>query len=146
MLALQTIQTKKAVLPLTSDKQSVNGLHGKVTEIIMQDDDLHNIPMLLPLLAQLSKDDRWFIWVAPPVMLPKALLMEAGIDLNKVILLNPNDKHSTYNLACQALSTGTSHAVISWPGYLTDDEFCGLENAAKTGDSHGIVIRRRQHS
>lgn len=147
MLAMQTNPNKRNVHHITPRvAQPVNNHQGKVTEIIMQDDELENIPMLLPLLAQLSKDDRWFVWIAPPVLLPKALLIEAGIDLSKVILLNPDDKHSTYNLARQALSTGTSHAVISWPGYLSDDELKTLELAAKEGASHGIVIRRRQHS
>ena len=126
-------------------KKPVSGLAGSMTEIVVQDDNFSNIPMLMPLLAQLSQDDRWFVWIAPPVLLPKQLLLEAGIDLNKVILLNPDNKHSTFTLAKQALSTGTSHAVISWPGYLSDQEFSDLEMAAKQGQSHGIIIRRRQH-
>ncbi|WP_415895926.1 cell division inhibitor SulA [Neptuniibacter sp. PT34_22] len=127
-------------------QKPTNQLAGTMTEIVVQDENFSNIPMLMPLLAQLSQDDRWFVWIAPPVLLPKNLLIEAGIDLNKVILLNPDNKHSTFELAKQALSTGTSHAVISWPGYLNDEEFNDLESAAKKGQSHGIIIRRRQHS
>lgn len=128
--------------PTHYDKQS----SGKVTEIIMQDDELSNMPMLMPLLAQLSRDDRWFVWVAPPIILPKALLADAGIDLSKVILLKPDENHSVYDLSCQALQAGTCHAVITWPGFLSGDELTGLENAARTGSSHGIVIRGRQNS
>ena len=65
---------KPVVAPV---KQSTNN-SGKVTEIIMRDDELSNMPMLMPLLAQLSRDDRWFVWVAPPVVLPKALLGRCG--------------------------------------------------------------------
>ena len=125
---------------------SRSGLAGSVTEIVVQDNNFSNIPMLMPLLAQLSQDDRWFIWIAPPVLLPKQLLLDAGIDLKKVILLNPDNKHSTFTLAKQALGTGTSHSVISWPGYLSEAELNELEGAAQKGQSHGIVIRRRQHS
>ncbi|MCP4598207.1 SulA-like leucine-rich domain-containing protein [Neptuniibacter sp.] len=152
MLALQTnyqassgIIRRSAAAHTATREKHVNQLAGTVTEIVVQGDDF-NMPMLMPLLAQLSQDNRWFVWIAPPVLLPKQLLMEAGVDLNKVILLNPNSKHSTFALAKQALSTGTSHAVISWPGYLSDDELNDLESAAKQGQSHGIVIRRRQHS
>lgn len=119
---------------------------GKVTEIVMHDDDLNNMPMLMPLLAQLSRDDRWFVWVAPPIVLPKALLTDAGIDLNKVILLKPDENHSVYDLSRQALKSGTSHAVITWPGYLSEQELEGLEEAARHGESHGIVIRGRQNA
>ncbi|EAR61723.1 cell division inhibitor SulA [Neptuniibacter caesariensis] len=150
MMALQANASlfpkhKEHIVQLKTDRSQSN-LAGTVTEIVVKDDNFSNIPMLMPLLAQLSRDDRWFVWIAPPVLLPKHLLIEAGIDLSKVILLNPDNKHSTYELAQQALSTGTSHAVISWPGYLSEEELSGLESAAKEGQSHGIVIRRRQHS
>lgn len=121
-------------------------LAGKVTEIVLQDEDFGQMSMLLPLLAQLSKDDRWFAWIAPPKTLPKALLEAAGIDLNKVMLLQPDQSHSTYDLACQALKAGTCHAVITWPGSLSDAEFDGLESAARNGQSHGIVVRGRRNS
>ncbi|WP_415901501.1 cell division inhibitor SulA [Neptuniibacter sp. QD29_5] len=152
MMAFHANQTA-AIMQSTSANEKIfakqrptNQLAGTMTEIVVHDENFSNIPMLMPLLAQLSQDDRWFVWIAPPVLLPKNLLIEAGIDLNKVILLNPDNKHSTFELAKQALSTGTSHAVISWPGYLNDEEFNDLENAAKKGQSHGIIIRRRQHS
>ncbi|MDO6563467.1 SulA-like leucine-rich domain-containing protein [Amphritea sp. 1_MG-2023] len=119
-------------------------LAGKVTEIVLQGSDLGQMTMLLPLLAQLSKDDRWFAWIAPPASLPKNLLEAAGIDLKKVMLLQPDQNHSTYQLACQALKAGTCHAVISWPGILSNEELTGLEDAALNGQSHGIVIRDRR--
>ncbi|NVK41309.1 MAG: cell division inhibitor [Oceanospirillaceae bacterium] len=119
---------------------------GKLTEIITHSADLDSMPLLMPLLAQLSRDDRWFAWVAPPGKLPKALLTEAGIDLNKVILLHPDAEHSVLDLACRALRAGTCHAVISWPGYLSQQDFGALEEAAACGRSHGILIRGRQHA
>lgn len=133
---------KPVVAPV---KQNTNS-SGKVTEIIMRDDELSNMPMLMPLLAQLSRDDRWFVWVAPPVVLPKALLADAGIDLSKVILLKPDENHSVYDLSRQALKAGTCHAVITWPGYLSEEELNDLEDAAREGASHGIVIRGRHNA
>ncbi|WP_428033991.1 cell division inhibitor SulA [Amphritea sp.] len=115
-----------------------------MTEIVLQGSDFGEMTMLLPLLAQLSKDDRWFAWIAPPTSLPKSLLVAAGIDLKKVMLLQPDQTHSTYQLACQALKAGTCHAVISWPGVLSNEELAGLEDAAANGKSHGIVIRDRR--
>lgn len=126
--------------------QGLGTFDGKLTEIITHDTDLASMPLLMPLLAQLSRDDRWFAWVAPPARLPKALLTEAGIDLNKVILLHPDNEHSVQDLACRALRAGTCHAVISWPGYLSADELESLEQAAVSGKSHGILIRGRQHA
>lgn len=118
-------------------------LSGRITEVVLQDGDLDQIPLLLPLLAQISQAPRWLIWVAPPAMLPRELLTEAGIDLKKVILLKPDEQNDCYQLACKALAAGTAHAVISWEGFLEKGQIKGLEKTARQGGSHGIVIRRR---
>jgi len=127
-----------------TQKATSTPLAGKITEIIVQDDDISQIPLLLPLLAQLSQAPRWFTWVAPPAMLPRSFLSDAGIEVNKVILLKPDELNSEYQLACKALATGTAHVVVSWPGYLSPIQVQGLEQAAHKGQSHGIIIRRRQ--
>ena len=119
---------------------SGNTLLGKITEIITSDEQASSLTMLLPLLATLSKDDRWFAWVSPPKNLPKSLLKEAGIDLDKVMLLYPDDQNSALKLAKKALSAGTCHAVISWSGDISEIELSHLEQSALLGASHGILI------
>jgi len=126
-----------------SPAENDNSLLGKITEIITSDEQAANLTMLLPLLATLSKDDRWFAWVSPPKNLPKALLSEAGIALDKIMLLYPDEHNSALNLAKKALSAGTCHAVISWSGDLSEHELANLEQSARLGASHGILVRRR---
>ena len=119
---------------------------GKITEIVTSSSELNDIPLLMPLLAQLSHEDRWFAWISPPVNLPRSLLQNAGIDLNKVILLYPDAQHSVLQLAKKALSAGTCHAVISWAEEISEHEIKNLEQSARQGRSNGILIRRRhQH-
>ena len=84
-----------------------------ITEIIVRGEAWNNIQILLPLLAQLSHDQRWLAWVAPAQLLPKAQLQAAGFGINKIILLKPDTQHDTVSLAHQALKSGTYHAVIS---------------------------------
>jgi cell division inhibitor SulA len=118
---------------------------GKITEIVTGSGELNDIPLLMPLLAQLSHEDRWFAWISPPVNLPRSLLQNAGIDLNKVILLYPDAQHSVLQLAKKALSAGTCHAVISWSEEISEHEIKNLEQSAQQGRSNGILIRRRHH-
>lgn len=120
-----------------------NSLLGKLTEIITSDEEEASLTMLLPLLAALSKDDRWFAWVSPPKPLPRKLLQQAGIALDKVMLLYPDEQHSALNIATKALSAGTCHAVISWGESLSELEFAHLQRSAQKGASHGILIRKR---
>lgn len=115
----------------------------QITEIIMRGEAWNNVQMLLPLLAQLSHDQRWLAWVAPPQLLPKAQLQAAGFDLNKIILLKPDAQHDTMSLAHQALKSGTCHAVISWFGCLAEDQLNELAHAAELGKSRAFVIRHQ---
>ncbi|SIS58450.1 cell division inhibitor SulA [Neptunomonas antarctica] len=119
--------------------------YGKITEIVTQSGDLNDMPLLMPLLAQLSYENRWFAWISPPLHLPRSLLLDAGIDLKKVILLYPDEHHSVLQLAKKALSAGTCHAVISWADEISEHEIKSLEQSAQQGSSNGILIRRRHH-
>ncbi|MEH6471838.1 MAG: SulA-like leucine-rich domain-containing protein [Halopseudomonas sp.] len=135
----QTVASFPAVRP----NRLSSGMAGKITQIIMQDEDEYNFQLLMPLLAQLSRDDRWFAWIAPPLKLPKQWLLEAGIDINKIMMLQPKGNNDTLELARKALTTGTCHAVISWPGQITAEQFKELERAAQSGRSHAILIQPR---
>ena len=135
-------QSLKAFTPFRSQYLPSN-MAGKITQIIMQDEDEYNFQLLMPLLAQLSRDDRWFAWIAPPLKLPKHWLLEAGIDINKIMMLKPRGSHDTLALARKALATGTCHAVISWPGQISEEQLLQLQVAARQGGSHAIVIQPR---
>ena len=130
------------VLWAQEDQAHVQNL-SHITEIIMRGESWNNVQMLLPLLAQLSHDQRWLAWVAPPKLLPKAQLKAAGFDLNKIILLKPDAQHDTMSLAHQALKSGTCHAVISWFGALADDQLNDLAQAAELGNSRAFLIRHQ---
>jgi len=137
ILAEQQLDLWKKEVPETVQDLS------QITEIIMRGEAWSNVQMLLPLLAQLSHDQRWLAWVAPPQLLPKAQLQAAGFDLNKIILLKPDAQHDTMSLAHQALKSGTCHAVISWFGCLAGDQLNALAYAAERGKSRAFVIRHQ---
>jgi len=134
---------KEAAHVIRSRSAEQKAGYGKITEIVTQTGDLTDMPLLMPLLAQLSHDDRWFAWISPPLNLPKALLKNAGIELDKVILLYPDEHNSALQLAKKALSAGTCHAVISWAGDISELEMHSLEKSAEQGASNGILIRKR---
>ncbi len=134
--------TPEAFTPFRARPLS-NNMAGKITQIIVQDEDEYNFQLLMPLLAQLSRDDRWFAWIAPPLKLPKHWLLEAGIDINKIMMLQPRGSHDTLALARKALATGTCHAVISWPRQISQEQLAQLEDAARHGRSHAILIQPR---
>ncbi|MCW8885681.1 MAG: SulA-like leucine-rich domain-containing protein [Motiliproteus sp.] len=140
----ETLQRQNRSIPwYPVAEQPSSAMAGKITEIILQDEDEYNFQLLMPLLAQLSQDNRWFAWIAPPKKMPKSWLIEAGIDINKIMVLQPQGDHNELELATKALCSGTCHAVISWPGQLDESQFDQLKDAAKSGQSHAILIRPR---
>ncbi len=142
-LMLGTNEISSIRKPSSRVKNTARSGEGKITEIVTQSGDLGDMPLLMPLLAKLSQEDRWFAWISPPIHLPKALLQDAGIDLKKVMLLYPDENFSAKQLAEKALAAGTCHAVISWVGDITNEEIKRLELSAQLGSSNGILIRQR---
>jgi len=53
---------------------------GALTELIMPRQGIGALRLLMPALAQLSQDDRWICWVAPPHIPYAPALANAGID------------------------------------------------------------------
>ncbi len=152
MLAVQPIITRpERIVSLPTQRrfaekrtplQAINhALAGKVTEIVVPDKEPQTLAMLLPLLTQLSFDQRWLLWLTPPAGVAKPMLQQADIDLSKVMLLNASLHHSPHDLACRALQTGTSHLVISTEKGFDSTEMAALKDAARLGQSHAIIIR-----
>lgn len=90
-------------VPTTADPVTGGSAHGSITEIIQHSDPVSLTPLLLPLLAQLSRQQRWLALVAPPAELTRASLQQAGVLLERVWILRPDPNHASLELACRAL-------------------------------------------
>ncbi|MDH2436096.1 SulA-like leucine-rich domain-containing protein [Pokkaliibacter sp. MBI-7] len=142
ILQLDHIANIRTLPPTT--EYSGNHNQAGITEVVVNQQRDGKELWLLPMLAQLNVDDRWFTWVAPPNNLEKDWLLTVGIDLNKCILLKPCRGHDVYNLSRRALRQGNCHLVVNWPEKeISSAEYEGLEQAALDGDSHCILIRTR---
>ncbi|WP_250657820.1 cell division inhibitor SulA [Alkalimarinus coralli] len=116
---------------------------GNVTEIILSPEQADNIQMLLPMMTQLNQENRWLAWVDPPQSLLNRWQQQSGIIADQIMILRSTDIKSTLELAQQALSAGTCHAVVAWTNKLTKKDFGLLESASAKGNSHGVVMRYR---
>lgn len=114
-----------------------------VTEIIIAKERAHGFQMLLPMLTHLNQEKRWLAWVNPPAELIKSWRKDNEMHTNEIMVLRSDEQHSAMALARQALAAGTCHAVVTWTEQLGSEDFDALEQAASTGQSHGIVLRYR---
>lgn len=112
------------------------------SELTLRGSAAHCLNLLAPILRDLSQnhDARWLTLIAPPTALTQAWLRQAGLNRERILLLQPRGGQSAEELACSALRLGRSHTVISWlhPLDLLTQE--RLAAAARTGGAQSLNI------
>ena len=101
------------------------------------------LSLLAPILRELSQDQdaRWLTLIAPPASLTQAWLRDAGLNRERILLLQPRGTQSAQQLTCEALRLGRSHTVVSWINPLSSQSRQQLISAARTGDAQSLNIR-----
>jgi cell division inhibitor SulA/protein ImuA len=126
-----------------------------LTEILTEHYGIGELRLLMPALAQLSREDTpiqcsgsaeyaepgWIAWVAPPFQPYAPALQQCGIDLSRLLVVRPKDDSELLWAAEQALSSGTCAAVLLWPASLDDQASRRLQLAAEKGHSWAIAFR-----
>ena len=99
--------------------------------------------LLAPILRELSQDQdaRWLTLIAPPASLTQAWLRDAGLNRERILLLQPRGTQSAQQLTCEALRLGRSHTVVSWLNPLNANSRQQLISAARIGDAQSLNIR-----
>ncbi|KII33456.1 MULTISPECIES: SOS-induced cell division inhibitor SulA [Pseudomonas] len=99
--------------------------------------------LLAPILRELSQDQdaRWLTLIAPPASLTQAWLRDAGLNRERILLLQPRGTQSAQQLTCEALRLGRSHTVVSWLNPLSTNARQQLISAARTGDAQSLNIK-----
>jgi cell division inhibitor SulA len=99
--------------------------------------------LLAPMLRELSEelDARWLTLIAPPASLTQAWLREAGLNRERILLLQPRGAQSALQLAAEALKLGRSHTVVSWLNPLNSSARQQLIGAARVGKAQSLNIR-----
>ncbi|VXC53448.1 Cell division inhibitor SulA [Pseudomonas sp. 8Z] len=121
-------------------------LHGEddqaFSELALRGAAGHCLHLLAPILRELSQnqDARWLTLVAPPASLTQAWLREAGLNRERILLLQPRQGQSALELAEEALKLGRSHTVISWLHPVARSTRLSLAKAAQTGKAQSLNI------
>ncbi|MCI3909107.1 CDP-glycerol--UDP-pyrophosphoryl-N-acetylglucosaminyl-N-acetylmannosamine glycerophosphotransferase [Pseudomonas viridiflava] len=99
--------------------------------------------LLAPILRELSQDDdaRWLTLIAPPSNLTQAWLRYAGLNRERILLLQPRGTQSALELTREALRLGRSHTVVSWINPLSTSSRQQLIGAARIGEAQSLNIR-----
>jgi len=117
---------------------------GALTEIMMPRQGIGALRLLMPALAQLSQGERWICWVAPPHIPYAPALLNAGIDVSRILLVHPGAQQDGLWAVEQSLRCGNCAAVLAWQ--TLDDKVMlrRLQLAADTDYALGVLFRPRQ--
>jgi len=95
--------------------------------------------LLWRLLAVLSEERRWLVWVAPPQWPTAAELAACNIDLRHVLRVHLKPGVDPVPFAERALASGKCSAVLAWPTAVTDDQLARIQHASRQGNALGLL-------
>jgi hypothetical protein len=89
------------------------------------------------------------LWISPPYLLYTPALLQAGIDIERVLVidLDTSCKDALWSME-KALQTGSCGLVLDWQNWLPDKVVRRLQLAAETGRTLGVLFQHRasEHS
>ncbi|WP_394202612.1 cell division inhibitor SulA [Shewanella waksmanii] len=101
---------------------------------------MQELQSLTPELARLSQQGQWIVLISPPNIGYKQMLAQAGVRMDRILLVHAKDEVETLWAMEKALTSGTSSAVICWSPMLDNRDNRRLELAAKNATALGVVI------
>lgn len=111
-----------------------------LTELLVGQPGIGELRLLAPALADLSRNDRWLVLVAPPYA-PHAPAFESlGIDLSRLIVVATRSTAETLWAAERCLRSSACSAVVAWPGPVQERAWRRLQLAAEQGKGLGVVF------
>ncbi len=115
-------------------------LHTPVSTMFTQTQGRQELLQLSKQLAQLSQQGRWIVLINPPSIGYKQVLANAGVRMDRVLLVHSKDEVETLWAMEKALTNGTSSAVITWIHALDERDNRRLQIVAKSARAMGIVL------
>lgn len=116
-------------------------LRGALTEVLFEQAGMGEMRLLVPALAELSRQNRWLMLLAPPMMPNATALEAAGVDTSKLLIVRPDSVRDQLWTLEESLRSGTCSAVLAWPEGLNQAQTRRLQLAAEAGQCLGVLFR-----
>ncbi len=113
-----------------------------LVEIVTPQWGIGELRLLLPTMAEFTRQRLWIIWVAPPYVPYAPALLNGGLDLNYNLVLTPEDAGNDVIWSMEkVLRAEACGMVLAWPQTLKNRSVRRLQLAAEVGNSLGILFR-----
>jgi len=123
---------------------------GGVTELLLGQQGIGELSLLLPALRHITAQGQWVALIHPPHIPYAPALTNAGIRLDRLLIINAQDDSNTLWATEQVLRAGLFASVIAWVERSTAQKQRRLQLAAEMGNTWATVYRplhsQQQHS
>jgi len=114
---------------------------GELTELLTDAKGIGELGLLAPVLRTLSSSGKRVIWIAPPHLPYAPALAASGIDLTRMVVLQPAYRKDALWAAEQALRAAGGPALLAWLPRLRYGELQRLAVAAEAGRGFAFLFR-----
>ncbi len=124
---------------------------GGVTELMVERPGIGEVSLLLHALKHVTREDgQWAAFIKPPYVPYAPALANAGIRLDRLLIVESKSDNDTLWAAEQILRTRLFTAVVVWVNKSSAQKQRRLQLAAETGRTWAVVYRpahaTREHS
>ena len=114
---------------------------GCVTELLLEQTGIGELSLLLPGLQQVTHDNQWAAFINPPYLPYAPALANAGINLERLLIVNSDNDTDTLWATEQLLRAGIFASVVAWVTHTTAQKQRRLQLAAEIGKTWATVYR-----
>jgi len=124
---------------------------GGVTELLASEHGIGELSLLLPALSRITRTQgQWAAFINPPFLPYAPALSNAGIRLDRLLIVDSKNDNDTLWASEQLLRTGLFTSVVAWVQRSSAQKQRRLQLAAEAGKSWATVYRpqhaAREHS
>jgi len=119
---------------------------GTLMEMIVPYLGIGELRLLLPAMATLSQAGRCIAWIAPPYQPYAPALVQAGIVLSQILVIDCRQENDIPWTLEKLLRNQRCGMALAWPKQLSDHQTRRLQLAAEQGHSLAVLFPQRHSS
>ena len=107
-----------------------------ITEFLLPRSGIGELRLVMPALAHLSRSEsRWQVWVSPPHIPYAPALVQAGIRLDRQLIIQPQSEEDRLWVLSKALASGACSLVMAWPDRIRPEQIAAFRWRAVMGSA-----------
>lgn len=115
-----------------------NGL----SDFMLGQPGIGELRLLMPALSHLSlSEPRWLVWINPPYIPYAPALLEQGVNLNRMLVIQAQTQRDQLWAIEQCLKSSSCAAVLCWPPKMLNKDWRRLHLAAQNGNAWCVAFR-----